>query len=852
MKLISCHIEGFGKIVSEDISFSQGMNVIYRDNGEGKTTIAAFISAMFYGLDSSRKNDASMKNREKYLPWSGSRFGGNLIFEDNSGIYKIERSFDKKSEKNDTVTVYDLKTGETTEKFGASVGQSVFGIGRASFEKSIFMSGKYSGENYSELCPESESSPDDLSEYDNAMERLIKAHKLYKADRGDKGRLKDNRSSRFSAKQRLESSYSASEMLKDECIRLEELKEERKKLDEKRSLFTKYGKLVADRENYALLLKDKKTAEDALCEFDRENESIMLSVDGIKRAKEINQEIIKLEAKLQSMAETVEDKERTAYLEELFKNGVPDDGEITNIGEMIKKSLSVKAEIESLTDKHDDPDEEKLINRFDGKIEIDEDFEKAVNYDYQLDVLNRKREKLKSSIDKKEYEYKAHRRPLSIFLYIMSGLCLIASAVLLLTYSDYAMYPMLMVAAFFFFALFVDSLASKKERAKIDAERNRTLASYDEKIEEYEKGIRHIFTKYGYTDRNDYSLMKNDYRSYQSLCEKRKKKGGRINELRDVKQGYDSAINAYFVHFKIRGGDHETVFYQFKNDVNDYKKLRENRLLRTQETDKIGAVLDEYESKLEGVFKRMSEKYPDDGVNELISRAEKLISDRKLIEDRAVSCAEKCSAFEKTHDTKTEMPEGITEKDIDSVAEKITELDALIARTEEKCTQLMEEADRYTELESEIARLDGEYEVLCDEYDTLIRTEKLLESARSAVLSRYTQPIKDAYCSFAEKIDPELVERVRMDSHFNLIFEREGADRSEEFFSSGFRSMADICMRLALLDIIFGEEKPFVLLDDPFVFLDDDNTVSSLKSLESVSDKVQIIYFTCSSSRLPN
>ena len=42
-----------------------------------------------------------------------------------------------------------------------------------------------------------------------------------------------------------------------------------------------------------------------------------------------------------------------------------------------------------------------------------------------------------------------------------------------------------------------------------------------------------------------------------------------------------------------------------------------------------------------------------------------------------------------------------------------------------------------------------------------------------------------------------------------------------------------------------------MILDDPFVNLDDVHTAQALKLLETLSQEKQIIYLTCSSSRAP-
>lgn len=50
MKLISCYIENFGRHRRFAMEFSRGMNVIRANNGWGKTTLAVFLKAMFFGM----------------------------------------------------------------------------------------------------------------------------------------------------------------------------------------------------------------------------------------------------------------------------------------------------------------------------------------------------------------------------------------------------------------------------------------------------------------------------------------------------------------------------------------------------------------------------------------------------------------------------------------------------------------------------------------------------------------------------------------------------------------------------------------------------------------------------------
>ena len=50
MRLLSCYIENFGRHHQFAMEFTRGIHVVRADNGWGKTTLAVFLKAMFFGM----------------------------------------------------------------------------------------------------------------------------------------------------------------------------------------------------------------------------------------------------------------------------------------------------------------------------------------------------------------------------------------------------------------------------------------------------------------------------------------------------------------------------------------------------------------------------------------------------------------------------------------------------------------------------------------------------------------------------------------------------------------------------------------------------------------------------------
>ena len=62
------------------VAQTSALTVISGGPGTGKTTLAAFLCAMLYGLPATRKNDPAENERKKYLPWQGGVFGGSGMY----------------------------------------------------------------------------------------------------------------------------------------------------------------------------------------------------------------------------------------------------------------------------------------------------------------------------------------------------------------------------------------------------------------------------------------------------------------------------------------------------------------------------------------------------------------------------------------------------------------------------------------------------------------------------------------------------------------------------------------------------------------------------------------------------
>lgn len=194
MKLLECEIAGFGAFSNYHLTFTDGLNVILQPNGWGKTTLAAFIKAMFYGFDRKRVKNVEENERMRYMPWHGGKYGGSIDFEFEGKEYRVTRAFGR-APSADEVRLRDLETGKVIEAPDAGIGEWVFGLDPSAFQKSVFVNQNGFGFDGSTVGLRKRLSmlvtdEDDETDVEKALGVLDKARKHYKKT-GNRGLISD-------------------------------------------------------------------------------------------------------------------------------------------------------------------------------------------------------------------------------------------------------------------------------------------------------------------------------------------------------------------------------------------------------------------------------------------------------------------------------------------------------------------------------------------------------------------------------------------------------------------------------------------------------------------------------------
>lgn len=75
MQIRRIQIADFGKLHDMELYFSEGFQTITGENGWGKSTMAAFIKAMLYGMEATTKRSL-LENERRLSALAGGAYGG--------------------------------------------------------------------------------------------------------------------------------------------------------------------------------------------------------------------------------------------------------------------------------------------------------------------------------------------------------------------------------------------------------------------------------------------------------------------------------------------------------------------------------------------------------------------------------------------------------------------------------------------------------------------------------------------------------------------------------------------------------------------------------------------------------
>ncbi len=277
MKLISCHIDAFGKLKNVDLKFDEHLNSICEENGFGKTTLAMFIKAMFYGLGANARKNSKLTDRTQYQPFGmQGGYGGSIVFSCDKGKFIVRRVFNRTSTL-DEFYLFDAENNMPSKAFSSDIGQELFNVGKDTFDATIFFGQKHLESEVNDdiraTLSTGELSGDDLDSLTKAIDKIKVKRKDIKAQLKTIDLEKENRELNTLYLQENEYNKKIKKCESDLALYDERIlyyKNEQKNLDDKKDEFEELDKQKSVLELY---INDKEKEKNNLKSIKNEEKS---------------------------------------------------------------------------------------------------------------------------------------------------------------------------------------------------------------------------------------------------------------------------------------------------------------------------------------------------------------------------------------------------------------------------------------------------------------------------------------------------------------------------------------------------------------------------------------------------
>ena len=177
-----------------------------------------------------------------------------------------------------------------------------------------------------------------------------------------------------------------------------------------------------------------------------------------------------------------------------------------------------------------------------------------------------------------------------------------------------------------------------------------------------------------------------------------------------------------------------------------------------------------------------------------------------------------------------------------------TEINSL-AKLKGDLQKLISKAEELEDLEIQEEKLKEEINKIEYTLKILKSTDTLLDQAKDELDSMFLVPITTEFKDLSKKLKADGQTSFTIDTNLKISVDYNGQTKELGYMSKGYQDIAYICARIACIKAMFKDNSPFIILDDPFVNLDETKLVLAKALLSSLSKTHQIIYLVCHPSR---
>lgn len=857
MKLLRCHVENFGILSDFDLTFTEGLNVLCRENGFGKSTLAAFLKAMFYGLPKTR---AKVSERKRYDPWQGGKYGGFLEFEYRGNQYRVTRYFGKKE---DSFSLTDLTNRTESTAFSEKLGEELFQLDADSFARSTFVPQLSDREITATTSIRAKltnlvEDTNDLNNFDTAMKKLQEYRKSLKLFKGEGGQTAQLRRECRELEASIHSTAEKKEPLEAVCQQIDALNREKNEKTAQQAFLREQIRqadarkaLHLQQENLERLRGQVRGREKELAGLDEQYPKGYPSLEALETQKENLTRALHARQRMESRATanadgiSEEEREELSALNRLFSQGVPGEEALEGWEKLRQeRDICLHSREAGGLSAQEQADYRYLKKTFaQGAPEIAQ-IQEAQRQSGRIAQL----QSLQYTKTDRPVRDRTIVQMIAGSVLLLFGLVMLAMKLPLLGGCALALGGGVLLLGVFAgkrSAAAANAAAEAKARELADLQRQLSafLGCYGMDASDPEEKLAALLT-----DRQRYLDLS---RRNTEWAEQRRQTEAQLEQTQ-------STLQQAFEKFYPSECYDDGFIKKLREAVERYRHLNwrvaEERERRSRENDQ-----DRQEVRqATDAVQQFLEAFGLSGqtASECLQKAQADVHRRKLLCEELENAKNALDDFlKKNGDVGPAQQNALPEAEVLEQQERLTqarldELEQELQQARAQRRSLQASVECIPEWEDRLKALEDDLREAERKCDLTDRTMALLEKAKDALANSYMDKIEQGFRSYTQQLCPRQLGSVMVDKDLQPHIDVQGAAREVESFSAGLADSILLCMRLALVDALFGEETPFLILDDPFVNLDDEHTRRALAMLQEMAKTHQILYLVCNTGRV--
>ena len=797
MRILKIYIENFGCLHQYTKEFDQNLTVIEEENGFGKTTLANFIKAMFYGF-SGQKKSISENDRLKYAPWQGGIFGGNLEFELNNKKYRIERFFNPTGSTGDSFKLIDLSTNKTSKDFSKNIGEEIFGVDVDGYIRSSYLPQsniEWSNQKINENLTNMLQSSTDGNDVAEALKKLeIEVKKYVKV--GNKGLIPETNAKIAKYEEEIE----IAELSKDDAKKLKE------NLANINASLEKYNKRLSEVKELIKKANEQHKKEAILNHY---------------RSLSQNKEMLKRDIE---------------QLNEFFKDKIPSKETISYNYTLLEDLSIVQSKLNKLVgNDYIESEYHRLKKYFSVEQEINEEIIKEkFRENEELKRISIERETISKEMEKAENMLAngtvlTQKHKMIYILLFFFGLVLGIPGIVLLAslFKEFVVTTLIagILLTIFGFAFGTISLVILITRAN---QNNQKLTKYKKLEEECNINIKSLSERFVALEEKCATINKT---------------------IKDFVTKYEK-VNDSLINRLKSDEDYLIELNSINNSYKTYSKLQveyENRIKQRE------IVQEEY-SQIKNSLEQFTKYYlPKEEPFQALRKIQLNSVQYESLTIRYQNACKDLDDFLNNNEVDQKHSDHIynlheLEKEEIDLEKKIENLINDKYATENKILNDEIKIDNLSDLESQLGLEKNLLEEYKHRYYIITKTIEFLKEAQDKISSSYLGTMQKSFEKYINQVYENRL-NFELNSNLEISGSAYGSSKSLQFYSSGSQDIITFCARLALVDALFKTVKPTIILDDPFTNLDKDNLSIAIDFVKELNKEFQIIYLICHESR---